>query len=138
MIREKKYKASVTVEMSYIIPIILLVIVILIRVSFYFHDKIVLSGLVGETLVTGTQYVREQGRERVDLEMFFKNRMRNKLLILHVDEVDVLEKNKNIRLKVNAKKHKMQLHLEQNTNIIRPEEILRKKRKWEELSQKGK
>lgn len=138
MWRQKNYKGSVTVEMSYIMPLILFILVSLIRVSFYFHDKIILSGIMGETLITGAQYAREEGREPVDLQAFFKERVHNKLAVLDVDEMEVLEDRKQIQVQVKAKKWNMQLHLNQKGNRIRPEELLRKKRKMEIFTKKGK
>ncbi len=138
MQRQKSYKASITIEMSYVMPIILFVLLVLIRVSFYFHDKLIISGAVGETLVAGTQYAREEGRDHVDLKTFFEERTKNKLLILQTEEIDVSENKKQIQVNVKAKKRKMQLHLSQKADMMRPEEILRKKRKWEKASQKGK
>ncbi len=61
----KKYRASVTIEMSYIMPFILFIIFILINTTFYFHDKIIMSGIAGETLVVMTQHEREVGKEKI-------------------------------------------------------------------------
>ncbi len=138
MQKQKNYRASITIEMSYIMPIILFVLVVLIRVSFYFHDKLVISGAVGETLVIGAQYAREEGREQVDLKKVFDERIKNKLLILHTEEVGVSKEKKQIRLNVKAKRRKMRLYLKQKVDTSCPEEVLRKKRKLESLSQKGK
>ncbi len=137
MWKEKSYKASVTVEMSYIMPLILFVLVLLIRLSFYFHDKIILSGFIGETLVVGNQYARESGREKVDLQAFLEERIQNKLVFLHTDEIQVSEDKKQIQVQVRGKNRKMQLYLKQKANRIQPEKLLRKKRKLEIITKKG-
>lgn len=133
MIRQKKYQASITVEMSYIMPIVLFVLFLLIRTSFYFHDKIILSGLLGETLVTGTQYAREEGRDAIDLKNFLEERVQNKLVILHMDKIEILEDKQQIQVQIEAKNRKMQLHFGQKAKKIQPEEMLRKKKKMDTL-----
>lgn len=138
MIKQKKYKASVTVEMSYVMPLILFIIISLIHISFYFHDKIIVSGAVGETLVTGTQYAGEKGREAIDLKAFLKNRIENKLLALKTKDMEVFIGKNQIEVQVKAGKGGMHLFVHQKALMVRPEEILRKKRKWEILSQGGK
>lgn len=56
-----KVQGSMTVEMSFLMPIILFLIMGCILSVFYYHDKIILSGAAYETAVVGVQ---RRGRRR--------------------------------------------------------------------------
>ncbi len=131
----KKYRASVTIEMSYIMPFILFLIFILINTTFYFHDKIIMSGIAGETLVVMTQYEREAGKEKIDFKEFLKKRAENKLILLNLTDINISTEKDKVKVSLTAQKGKMNVSIEQKAIITQPEESLRKKRKWEMISQ---
>ena len=55
-------KGSLTVEMSFLMPMILFLIMGCILAAFYYHDKLILTGAAYETAVAGsTEAVRRQG-----------------------------------------------------------------------------
>ena len=55
-IGKRKYlKASSVIEMSYIMPVFLLLFVIIIHTVFYYHDKAVIYVAAGETAAVGAQ-----------------------------------------------------------------------------------
>ena len=49
---------STVVEMSYIMPLILLMFVLIIHTVFYFYDRAVLNGAAAETAVLGAELER--------------------------------------------------------------------------------
>ena len=61
--RKRELKGSAVVEMSYIIPMILFLFVMIIHAVFYYHDKAVLNGAAGETAVLGAQTARRKGTD---------------------------------------------------------------------------
>lgn len=56
--QRKTVRGVITVEMSYLIPLILLVFILIIETAFYFHDKNILLGAAAETAVVGAQAER--------------------------------------------------------------------------------
>ena len=57
--KQRWLKGSFTVEMAFLIPMILFLIMGCIRISFYYHDKNIIAGAAYETAVTGSTKVRE-------------------------------------------------------------------------------
>ena len=58
--KQRWLKGSFTVEMAFLIPMILFLIMGCIRISFYYHDKNIIAGAAYETAVTGSTKVREK------------------------------------------------------------------------------
>ena len=55
---EDGFSGVITVEMSYLIPIILALFLTVIYTTFYYHDKIILFGAAGETAAVGAEMER--------------------------------------------------------------------------------
>lgn len=53
-------KGSTTVEMAYVMPLIFLVFLIIVRTTFYYHDKSILDGMAYEAVTTAVQTARNQ------------------------------------------------------------------------------
>ena len=73
---KKKLRGSFTVEATYIIPLILIVIGVAMYLLFYYHDKNVLLGTAHETAAYGA------GLRKTDqdaLENYFTSRIKGKL-----------------------------------------------------------
>ena len=58
--KQRWLKGSFTVEMAFLIPMILFLIMGCIRISFYYHDKNIIAGAAYETAVTGSTKVRDK------------------------------------------------------------------------------
>ena len=74
----KKYKlqGSMTVEMSFLMPMIMFLIMGCILAVFYYHDKNILSGAAYETAVVGSTKARaKDGIKEGELEMLFYQRV---------------------------------------------------------------
>lgn len=122
--RKRELKGSAVVEMSYIIPMILFLFVMIIHAVFYYHDKAVLNGAAGETAVLGAQTARRKGTE-YDLEEFFHNRTEGKLIYMTDPDVSVEENEESVTVKASAARSFMRLSIYQRALIVKPEEKIR-------------
>lgn len=122
--RKRELKGSAVVEMSYIIPMILFLFVMIIHAVFYYHDKAVLNGAAGETAVLGAQTARRKGTE-YDLEEFFHNRTEGKLIYMTDPDVSVEEDEESVTVKASAARLFMRLSIYQRALIVKPEEKIR-------------
>ena len=90
MLKSKTLNGVITVEMSYLIPIILMVFLLTIYSVFYYHDKNILIGAASETAVLGAQMERKPDEKgQTDLETFFQDRIHGKLILFSGAQVDV-------------------------------------------------
>lgn len=122
--RKRELKGSAVVEMSYIIPMILFLFVMIIHAVFYYHDKAVLNGAAGETAVLGAQTARRKGTE-YDLEEFFHNRTEGKLIYMTDPDVSVEEDEESVTVKASAARSFMRLSIYQRALIVKPEKKIR-------------
>lgn len=63
-------KGSTTVEMAYVMPLIFLVFLIIVRTTFYYHDKSILDGMAYEAVTTAVQTARNPKAKEADVETF--------------------------------------------------------------------
>lgn len=80
--KQRWLKGSFTVEMAFLMPMILFLILGCIRISFYYHDKNIIAGAAYETAVTGSTKVREKdGISESELNALFKERVGRKCIL---------------------------------------------------------
>ena len=80
--KQRWLKGSFTVEMAFLMPMILFLIMGCIRISFYYHDKNIIAGAAYETAVTGSTKVREKdGISESELNALFKERVGRKCIL---------------------------------------------------------
>lgn len=109
--KQRWLKGSFTVEMAFLIPMILFLIMGCIRISFYYHDKNIIAGAAYETAVTGSTKVREKdGISESELNALFKERVGRKCILFS-------------RIRVQSSVEKMKLKYRQ----------LQDERKWQYL-----
>lgn len=123
----KKFRAkgSAVVEMSYIIPMFLLIFVTVVHLIFCYYDKAVLNGAASETAVFAAQLERKKGTEQTNMEQFFIDRVRGKLIYMRMPSVTV-EKNKSkITVKAETQRSFMKISISQTAVIPEPEEKIR-------------
>ena len=123
--RKRELKGSAVVEMSYIIPMILFLFVMIIHAVFYYHDKAVLNGAAGETAVLGAQTARRKGTE-YDLEEFFHNRTEGKLIYMTDIDISVSETDEEVTVTADAQRSFMKLKISQKALIVKPEKNIRR------------
>ena len=121
----KKLKGSTVIEMAYIIPLFFLIFIVIVHTVFYFHDKAVLTGAASETAAAGSQLVRRKKTVEYDLEKFFQERIRKKLI--YITDVDVKIENGEelITVSVSAHRNAMKINIRQSSVTAEPEERIR-------------
>lgn len=126
---EKGFRGVITVEMSYLIPVILLIFLLVIYTVFYYHDKNILIGAAGETAVVGVQMERRPDKKgQTDLVEFFQERIRGKLVFFSGIQVSVDISKKWVEVDAYAKRGKMCIHIFQKAVVTEPEKAIRRKR----------
>ena len=101
---------STVVEISYIMPLILLMFVLIIHTVFYFYDRAVLNGAAAETAVLGAELERRHGAEEENLKEFFEERTSGKLILMTDPSVAIT---------------RTELEVRQRAVIVNPEEKIR-------------
>ena len=124
----KKVRGSTVVEMAYIMPLFLLLFVLVINTVFFFHDKVILNGAACETAVVGAQRARLKEKEGTDLEGFFMERVKGKLIRMTDVSVSISEDDGEVKVEARAKRGGMSMSVCQEAVTARPEEMIRWKR----------
>ena len=79
---ERGLKGVITVELSYLLPIILMIFLTVVYVTFYYHDKNILIGAASETAAVGAQLERKPDENvQTDLAGFYQDRILAKLIL---------------------------------------------------------
>lgn len=126
---EKEVSGVITVEMSYLIPLILLVFVVVIETVFYYHDKNILLGAVAETAIVGAQAERKPDETgNVNLEDFYQERIEGKLIFFPGAAAAVSKQSGRIKVEVTAQRDRMKLHIVQQSVVTEPEKTIRRVR----------
>lgn len=129
----KMLKGSMTVEMSFLMPIILLLIMSSILAAFYFHDKNVLAGAAYETAVVGSTKVREADKVTGgELEALFRERAGGKCILFAGSSARASINKKEIRIRASAHKGRFGLSVEKKAAVTEPEDYIRDIRKTKE------
>lgn len=125
----KQVAAVITVEMSFLFPVILGILSLLFHTIFYYHDKNILIGTAAETAVIGAQLERKPDqRGEVDLTEVYRQRIHGKL-ILFPEAMAVCEiTNTKATVTVKAVWKNMELEVEQSAPLLHPERIIRDKK----------
>lgn len=125
----KQVDAVITVEMSFLFPVILGILSLLFHTIFYYHDKNILIGTAAETAVIGAQMERKPNqRGEADLTEVYRQRIHGKL-ILFPEAMAVCEiTNIKVTVTIKAVWKKMELEVEQSAPLLHPERIIRDKK----------
>lgn len=123
-----------TVEMSFLMPIILLLIMSSILSVFYFHDKNIISGAAYETAVVGSNKAREKdGADVGELETLFQERVGNKCILFAKVDVVVDVSDGQIEVQAQAARRKMKISVVKRAAVTEPEKVIRDIRRVKEL-----
>lgn len=126
----KKLKASATIEASYIVPLILLIVAAVISLTFYLHDKNIITGAAYETAVAGGAKMRwEEENVEQDLQKFYQERIEGKLIFFRRTTVEVTCGKEEITVTASASKRRFHVDVIQKYRYTKPEEALRKIRR---------
>lgn len=122
---ERYVKASVTIEMSYIMPLFLFLFLLIVHTAFYYHDKAVLNGAAAETAVLGAQLERKQETVDYNLEQIFRERTAGRLIYMTDVSASVQKQGEEIIVSATVRKSRMELKICQKAAIVKPEEKIR-------------
>ncbi len=126
---------SMTVEMSFLLPIILLLIMSSILAAFYFHDKNILSGAAYETAVVGSTKIRE--REQIssgELETLFRERIGRKCILFADSSVKAQIGKQEICVEAAAHKGRFGISVIKKAAVTEPESRIRDKMRIKEIT----
>lgn len=119
-----------TIEMSYLMPVILLLIMSSIFGMFYFHDKVVLSGAAYEAAaVGGTKARKKAGVTAGEIEALFYERAGDKCILFDRIEVSVSVGDDEIRIQGTGAKRGMTVSVLKSMPVTEPEKRIRDKRR---------
>ncbi|HAX51293.1 TadE/TadG family type IV pilus assembly protein [Muricomes intestini] len=138
MNRNIKLKASITVEMAYVLPTVILLLLLTIYTVFYYHDKNVLIGAAGETAILGAQMERQKEENKADLHSFYRERVKGKLIFLHLTGIEVSKNKGDMAVTAQAGKGRMRVSVVQKAVIPEPEKDIRRKQLLDSLTEQEK
>lgn len=120
----------ITVEMAYIVPVVLLVFFLSVMGIFYYHDKDVIASCAYEAAVVGSTKAREKEGIKADqVQAVFEERVRGKCILFGEIQGNAQVREDRIIVNVSASKGKMRLSIMETASITEPEEKIRKYRK---------
>ncbi len=124
---QKKWSASLTVESSYIIPLILWMILVVIYGGFYFHDKNIIHGAAYElSVIARQQWEKPEGVEVEELYGYGQEQMREKLLLFENVDISIEESGEEVRVELYAEKNFFDVWAVQITRYHHYEDDIRK------------
>lgn len=128
-------KGSMTVEMSFLMPIILLLIMSSILAAFYYHDKNILAGAAYETAVVGSAKMREKDEVTAgELKALFRERVGRKCILFAGSSASVSIEKAEICVKASAFKGRFGLTVIKKAAITEPENHIRDIRRVKEIA----
>ena len=129
-----KLKGSMTVEMSFLMPMIMFLVMGCILAVFYYHDKNVLSGAAYETAVAGSTRMRERdGIDEGELEALYAERTEGKCILFAGSSAQVSVGEKEIVVEATAQKGRFMLSVLKKAAVTDPEKYIRDRRRMKEL-----
>ena len=129
----KLLNGSMTIEMSFLMPIILFLIMNCILVVFYYHDKNVLAGAAYETAVVGSTKAREkEGVKEEEIASLFEQRAKNKCILFSNPDASITASDEEIEVAVTASRRRMHLTIIKKAAVTEPEKYIRDIRRWKE------
>ena len=129
-----------TVEMSFLMPIIMLLVMSSIYAFFYYHDKNIIAGAAYETAVVGSNKAREKpdsqtgsgdrsGTDVAELE----SRVNGKCILLSTIQGQVTVEGDEVCVRAQGTWRKMKVSVEKRAAITEPEKKLRDIKKIKEF-----
>ncbi len=129
-----RMKASATIEATYIMPIIFLIYIVAIFLAFYYHDKIIISGICFETSIIAGQQSRIQETVEVQiLEDYIYKESKEKLLLFPPGEVSIERQDNQVIVTIQLNHREITVFTKHQVNTKLPETILRKQEHRKEL-----
>lgn len=122
----RTYRASMTIEMSVLMPMILTIVMLSILTAFYYHDKNILQGAAYETVVVGSTKMRERDiPTESKLKTLCEERIGRKCILFGRTQVNVLIEEEEIKVNIIANKRWFSLKIEKKAKVTEPEKKIR-------------
>ena len=132
---KKSFKGSMTVEMSFLMPIILLLIMNGILAGFYFHDKNIIAGAAYETAVVGSVRIREKDKiTDGELETLFAERIGRKCILFSGSSATISIDEDEIVVNATARKGRFAVSVVKRAAVTEPEKHIRNIRRIKEIA----
>ena len=123
---KKKLKGSLTIEMSILIPVILLIFMGFVLTVFYYYDKDIMHGAAYETAVLGSVKLREEAEfTESELEAFCRERLEGKNIMMTSVVVNADIQEEEIIVGITSKKKGFSLSVEKRAAVTEPEKKIR-------------
>ena len=128
---DQSVSGVITVEMTYVMAVILFVFFLCVLGIFYYHDKEILSSCAYETVTVAATKMRE--KDEVDeglVQDIFDDRVNGKcILFAHIDATASVSEDE-ITVVASASKRKMKVSVSETAVITDPEKKIRDRRRW--------
>ena len=129
--KNKLCNGSITVEMSFLMPMILFLILSCILAVFYYHDKNIISGVAYETAVVGSTKARErEGVTSEELQELFEQRLQGKCILFPGVRAKIGVGEKEIKVEGRASWNRIQMSTVKYASVTEPETYIRDIRRW--------
>lgn len=124
------FSGIITVEMAFIIPVILFVFFLSIMGIFYYHDKDIISACAYEAAVVGSTKAREKDGVTSDLvTAVFEERVRGKCILFGSVNGSAQIDEERIVIRASAFRGKLEVSVMKTASITEPERKIRKYRR---------
>lgn len=129
---KKNLKGSMTIEASLIVPMILIILMELITLFFFYHDKNIMNGAAYETAVVGSSKMREKNSVTEEkLQDYCAERLRRKCILLTSPQIKVKIEESEIVVNITARKGEKAVNIEKHAAVTEPEKRIRDLRRLE-------
>ena len=129
-------RASFTVETAAIFPVVFLVLVSAVYLSFFFHDKHILQSAVIETASIGSERMRLlKPPEKEELAEHLQERIRGKMIYFSAATVEIICEEENVAINAAAHKRWMRIRADAVMNVTVPEQEVRRVRHFREVGE---
>lgn len=129
-ITDREFSGMITVEMAYIVPVILFVFFLSVMGIFYYHDKQVIAACAYEAAVTGSTKAREKnGVTAGTVGAVFEERVHGKCILFGEVCGSAQVSDEQIVVKASAAKGKLRAAVMETASVTEPETKIRKYRR---------
>lgn len=122
---EKKYRGSMTVETAYLMPLFFLMFILIMRMTFYFHDKTILYGAAYETAAEGVEKLRGDVSGDFSLSDYFHKRLGRKMIYFGYADEHISVGEDEIVVEASAWRKRMGISVRVKMSVTKPEKQLR-------------
>lgn len=122
---EKRYRASMTVETAYLMPLFFLIFILIMRMTFYFHDKTILYGAAYETASKGVEKSRGDVNGDFSLQEYFRKRLGRKMIYFGYADENITVDEEEIVVEASAWRKRMGISVCVKMPVTKPEKQIR-------------